>query len=309
MYKVFFINGGSGRVVSALPALELYAKEHDEFYIVCESGLDMFFGHPTLQDRAYDCNHKGLFENIIKNGQIVSPEPYRDNDYYNQRSSISQSFDKLINDHSELRDLPRPKIYLSKDEELHAVAAINIAKQQHGKEKTIVIQPYGRGAQQNQELGIVADIGTRSLEQVDYLKLAERLRMSYNVICMSEFPTTGDTFSIQPKNFDLRKWAALIEAADYFIGCDSVGQHFAYAFDKPGTVILGSTFAVNVSYPNHFNIWEKPGFKKQYAPIRISDFNNHLADRVNDQALTLSDEEFELLYKDIEEHINKTTNK
>jgi len=307
MYKIFFINGGSGRVVSALPALELYAKTHDEFYIVCESGLDMFFGHPTLQDRAFDVNHKNLFEDIIKNGEIVTTEPYRDHDYYNQLCSISQAFDKQINDHSELRDLPKPKIYLNKDEELHALAAINIAKKEHGKEKTIVIQPYGRGAVQNQDLGIVADMGTRSFEQKDFLKLAERLRNSYNVICMSEFPTDGDKFTIQPKNFDLRKWAGVIEVADYFIGCDSVGQHFAYAYNTPGTVVLGSTFAVNVSYPQHFNIWEKPGFGKRYSPIRISDFNAHLTDRINDQALSLSDDEFETLYSSIDSHIKQTT--
>ena len=86
MYKVFFINGGSGRVVSALPALELYSKDHDEFYIVCESGFDMFFGHPVLQDKAYEVNHKGLFESIIRNGEIVTTEPYRDNEKTERRS-------------------------------------------------------------------------------------------------------------------------------------------------------------------------------------------------------------------------------
>jgi len=306
MYKVFFLNGGTGRVISALPALELYAETNDEFYIVCESGLDVFFGHPTLQDKAFDVNHKGLFENIIRKGEIITTEPYRDNDYYNQRCSIAQAFDKQINGHSQIRSLPRPKIYLNKDEELHAVATMQAAKKEHGKEKTIVIQPYGRGAAVTQNLNVVADQGTRSLEQKDYLKLAERLKKSYNVLCMSEFPTPGDTFSVHPKNLDLRKWAAVIELADYFIGCDSVGQHFAYSFDTPGTVVLGSTYAVNVSHPNHFNIWEKPGFKRAYCPIRISEFNNHLADRINDQALTLSDDEFEQLYASIENHLKQT---
>lgn len=305
MHKVFFINGGTGRVVCALPALELYSKEHDDFYIVCESGFDMFYGHPILQDKAFDVNHKGLFESIIKPGEIITTEPYRDYDYYNQRCSISQAFDKQINNHTEIRELPTPKFYLSKDEELHAIATVDLVKKQHGKEKTIVIQPYGRGAAKPESIEIVADMGSRSLEQADYLKLVERLRQNYNVLCMSEFPTPGDTFTVHPKNLDLRKWAAVIELSDYFIGCDSVGQHFAYSFNTPGTVILGSTFAVNVSYPEYFNIWEKPGFNKTYAPIRISDFNVHLADRKNDQALSLSDEEFEDLYASIETHIKQ----
>lgn len=305
MYKVFFINGGSGRVVSALPALELYAKEHDDFFIICESGLDMFFGNPLFQDKVFDVNHKDLFETIIKNGEIITTEPYRDYDYYNQRCSISQAFDKQISCSNDIRELPLPRIYLNKDEELHAIATINIAKKEQGKDKTIVIQPYGRGAGYSEDTGIVADMGSRSLEQRDYLKLVERLRQNYNILCMSEFPTPGDTFAIQPKNLDLRKWAAVIEIADYFIGCDSVGQHFAYAFNTPGTVILGSTYAINVTYPDYFNIWEKPDFEKRYAPIRISDFNVHLADRINDRSLSLTDDEFENLYFNIEQHIKQ----
>jgi hypothetical protein len=305
MYKVFFINGGSGRVVSALPALELYAKEHDDFFIICESGLDMFFGNPLFQDKVFDVNHKDLFETIIKNGEIITTEPYRDYDYYNQRCSISQAFDKQISCSNDIRELPLTRIYLNKDEELHAIATINIAKKEQGKDKTIVIQPYGRGAGYSEDTGIVADMGSRSLEQRDYLKLVERLRQNYNILCMSEFPTPGDTFAIQPKNLDLRKWAAVIEIADYFIGCDSVGQHFAYAFNTPGTVILGSTYAINVTYPDYFNIWEKPDFEKRYAPIRISDFNVHLADRINDRSLSLTDDEFENLYSNIEQHIKQ----
>lgn len=303
MHKIFFINGGTGRVVSALPALELYAKDHKEFYIVCESGLDILIGHPIFQEIAFDSNHKGLFKSIIKDGQIVTTEPYRDHDYYNQRCSISQAFDKQINSHNEIRELDPPKIYLNKEEELYGIATINIAKKDHGKLKTIVVQPYGRGSQRPENADIIVDAGSRSLEQHDYLKLVERLRQEFNVLCMSEFPTHGDTFAINPKNLDLRKWAAVIELADYFIGCDSVGQHLAYSFNTPGTVILGSTYAVNVTYPSYFNVWEKPGLKKTYAPIRISDFETHLADRLNDQALFLSDEEFEDLYKSILEHI------
>jgi hypothetical protein len=307
MHKVFFINGGTGRVVSALPALELYAKDHKDFYIVCESGLDILIGHPIFQEIAFDSNHKGLFKSIIKDGEIVTTEPYRDYDYYNQRCSISQAFDKQINNHTEIRELEPPKIYLNKEEELFGIATINIAKKEHGKLKTIVVQPYGRGARQPENSEIIADTGSRSLEQHDYLKLVERLRHDFNVLCMSEFPTPGDKFAVNPKNLDLRKWAAVIELADYFIGCDSVGQHLAYSFNTPGTVILGSTYAINVTYPSYFNVWEKPGFEKTYAPIRISDFETHLADRLNDRALMLSDEEFDDLYKSIIEHIKKTT--
>ena len=49
--KAFFLNGGAGRMLCSIPALELYEQESGdkEFVIVCEGGTDMFKGHPTLQ--------------------------------------------------------------------------------------------------------------------------------------------------------------------------------------------------------------------------------------------------------------------
>ena len=32
--KAFFINGGAGRVIASIPALEKYAESHDAFVIV-----------------------------------------------------------------------------------------------------------------------------------------------------------------------------------------------------------------------------------------------------------------------------------
>ena len=63
MKKVFVINGGAGRVICALPALQKYYKKHGpDFYILSESGIDFYVGHPELQDLAFELNHKGLFE-------------------------------------------------------------------------------------------------------------------------------------------------------------------------------------------------------------------------------------------------------
>ena len=106
---------------------------------------------------------------------------------------------------------------------------------------------------------------------------------------------------------DLRGWAAIIEGCDYFIGCDSVGQHMARAFNKPGTVLLGSTFAINTTYPDHFQIIENDNVEKQYSPIRISGFDSHLADRVNDRCMDFSDEDIDDIYDAIVKDIKEKT--
>ena len=99
-------------------------------------------------------------------------------------------------------------------------------------------------------------------------------------------------------------WAALIDAADYFVGVDSVGQHMARATNTPGTVIFGSTFPVNTSYPDYFQIIEKPGQKK-YSPIRITGLDSVLADRSNDRMADFSEQELETIYNEIVADIEK----
>ncbi len=81
---------------------------------------------------------------------------------------------------------------------------------------------------------------------------------------------------------DLRMYMSLISESDYFVGCDSVGQHMARAFNKPGTVIMGSTFEQNVSYPEHFDIVRKIGHDPVYNPIRFGGVDSDLVDRLND---------------------------
>ena len=306
MQKTVFINGGAGRMLCALPALERFVQENPDGYIVTEAGLDFIWGNKLLQDKTFEVNTKGLFKNVVQKSEIVSPEPYRDWEYYNQKLSIAQSFDKLINGNVREEFDYKPKIILNKDEELHGIAVIKHAKETHQKSKTIVFQPFGRSSINDSGLNVVVDHSTRSLEVKTFLAVAKALREKYNVISMTEFPVPGDDITINPKDLTLRKWAAVINDADYFIGCDSVGQHIAYAFDKPGSVFLGSTFAVNVSYPNYFNIIEKEGFEKTYSPIRISEFNCYEADRYNDLALEFNDEEINKIISNLMSHIEKT---
>ena len=51
-----------------------------------------------------------------------------------------------------------------------------------------------------------------------------------------------------------------------------MGQHIAYALDKPTTVVTGSTFGINVTYPNYekFDVLDMGGDVRQYSPIRIT---------------------------------------
>lgn len=303
MKKVFAISGGAGRVICSLPALEkYYDKNGPNFYILAESGLDFFLGNKKLQPLAFDLNTKGLFENYIKPNDLVTPEPYREHGYYNQQRSLAESFDFLINGTTDHSDLSRPKIYLNKQEELAAIDILGQVEKEKGKKKNIVIQPFGRAS--SPAFNTVVDSSSRSLTKETYFKIVKSLEKDYNMIYMGETILEDDpAFKFQSH---IRVGAAVIEASDYFIGCDSVGQHIAYSFEKPGTVIMGSTIEKNVSYNNHFQVLRKPGADITYSPIRIAGLDCELADRYNDSCMDFSEQETKDLIEQIRSHIKKS---
>jgi len=307
--KAFFINGGAGRVICSIPALEKYAEESgdNEFVIICEGGMDMYKGHPELHARCYDNWHKDLFEEKLKDKDIVSPEPYRIWEYYNQKCNLNQAFDIAINNKG-IRDLQPPKLYLNIEEELAGKNLIAEVKEVTKKDKLIVIQPFGRGIQQVGNF--IADPSSRSIEFVNLVQFIKKLSANYGIILMSEmqfnFEAEGIDFPVaQPKDINLRQWAGIIKEANYFFGCDSVGQHIAYSFDKPATVIIGSTFAENISYPDNekFDIQDMGEGKRTYDPIRIMP-DDH-ANRTNDKIMLMNEPIIDVIVKSINTNFDK----
>ena len=188
--KVFFINGGAGRVVASIPALEKYAETHDDFIIVCEGGMNFYRGHPVLHKYAYDNWHKGLFEDKIKDRDCMTPEPYRIWHYYNQKCSLAQAFDIEINGLDEQRELPAPNVTLAKGEGIQGLQLVDEAIKTTGKEKVIVIQPFGRGIMDTG--GYMFDPTSRSFNLQDISTIINDLKKDYCVIVMSEFPFTTE---------------------------------------------------------------------------------------------------------------------
>lgn len=306
MKKIFYIDGGAGRIIAAIPALKKYAKLHpDEDWNVLIAGWDnLLWGITELQDLTFNPDTKGIFDTVIKNADVIySPEPYRVPGYFKQELSLAQAFDKEINNTDDHSDLELPSMVLSKTEEKNAANVLADVKQQQQKSKTIVIQPFGRSMRKDR--ADLIDESSRSLDPKSYLALAKRLSSKYNLIFFGEqeFQIPEDTYTFK-LGADLRMWASIIDASDYFVGVDSVGQHMARALNKPGTVIVGSTFSINTTYPEYFKIIEKPGVKK-YSPIRISGLDSHLADRYNDRCMDFTEKEIDDIYKQIVEDIEK----
>lgn len=309
--KAFFINGGAGRVICSIPAFEKYAETHDDFIIVCEGGTDFYKGHPTLHDKVFDNWHKGLFENEIKHRDCVSPEPYREWHYYNQKCSLAQAFDIIINELDQPRDLSKPTIILDKSEIVQGFNIIEEIKAGTGKDKVLVVQPFGRSIEQMGS-DFIIDKTSRSFSLNNIVQIINELKKDYAIVIMSEihFPLEENEDKskykvARPQIPDMRTWAGVINAADHFLGCDSMGQHIARALDKTATVVTGSTYPINISYPNHpdFDIIDVGENRRVYSPIRIA--IDEVSDRFNDESMELTKEQTKQIIDSVKKRMGK----
>jgi hypothetical protein len=293
--KAFFLNGGAGRMISSIPAFEKYLEESGDkdFIIVCEGGSEIFKGHPTLDNKIYDIWHKNLFQDKIVNMDIVSTEPYRVWEYYTQQCSISQAFDIQINGKG-IRELPKPTLKLSKEEYLAGRQLVGDVKKKLKKEKVVVFQPFGRGIEYIDET--LVDKTGRSFELKDVKSIVRKLQeKGFAVILMSEFKVDFSDAKLKdevavPENVNVRVWSAIIKYADHFLGCDSLGQHLAYAVGTETTAVLGTTFPINVSYPNTpgFEVLDMGEVDREYDPIRI--LPDERVNRKNETIMSMTDD-------------------
>ena len=296
------MNGGAGRVVASIPAFEKLYEEDQNFIIVCEGGMDFYKGHPQLHELAYDHWHKNLFKDYIKDRDCITPEPYRVWEYYNQKCSLAQAFDIAINNKG-VRDLPDPKIYMNKHEMVNGYKVVEEVKAVTGKDKVVVFQPFGRTAENMGDF--VIDGTSRSFHLNDVIKICKELREDYAVIVMSEFPVTIEENPkvpiAVPQIPDVRVWASVIEIADHFLGCDSLGQHMAKALGTTCTSVIGSTYPINISYPD--DIIDLGEGKRKFSPIRLT--MEEEVERYNDEVMELDDDSFKKIITSVKKRLGK----
>lgn len=302
MKTIITIDGGIGRALTSIPALLYYAQRNQDFYVMIHGWDFMTWGLPELQERTFNPESKGIFENYFWDAEkVISPEPYRDPEYYRGEINLIQAFHKQINGTTDYENLPEKYIQLSEFEILKGHQIIHEVKELQKKKKTIVIQPYGSTANKC-PLGVF-DSTFRSIPQKMYGTLIQKLSQSYNLIYMGAHEFHDEvTYKPQPDP-NMREWAAIIQAADYFIGCDSCGQHFARAVGQRASVVIGGTHKINVTYPDDFHIIER-NVKYYASPMRICGMDSSLATRLNEERIRFTDAEIESAYEEIVRRID-----
>jgi hypothetical protein len=218
MTTIITLDGGLGRIITAIPALLKYSQNHpdEEWYIMIPGWDFVTWGIPELQERTFNPDARGSFDLYWKADQVISPEPYRLPAYYRNEISLREAFDVEINGSTDHSDLPPMQLNISFQEKRRAYEIIEEARNKHKKSKTIVLQPYGSTATPHAS-GIFDD-SLRSIPKpmLDYF--IKELSKDYNLIFMGakEFHEIR-TYKPDPDP-NLREWAAIIGAADYFVG-------------------------------------------------------------------------------------------
>ena len=306
MKKSFFINGGAGRVLCALPALEWHQQNVDpDVVVIAEAWKNCFIQQKP--DNVWPS--KGLWDKI-RDTVLISPEHYRLNAYFNQRCNMIQAFDMLVNDLTEVPESKAINLDINKVDQIHGHSMCDKIKLQTGREKIVVFQPFGSGA--NQEGRFIFDSSGRSFELRDVYRIIDKLTEHYAVIIMSTIklppPEKPNPYVVIPNDTNLLQWMGIINACDYFVGCDSMGQHYAHALNKPATVVIGSTFPQNITYPGNsqFTVIDAGKEKRQYMPFRVT--MDWALERDNEDLMIFEDDVFDEIIESVIKKLGKPKN-
>lgn len=295
MQTTLLIDGGYGRHICAIPALEKFVLNNPDTTIVTNYWTAIFWGNKVLTDHIFDAQTKNLFDKI-KDTKILKPEPYYNSNFLNERINLIQAFDEDINGTSDNR---KPNLHFSKFELNNARSRIDPNR------RTIVYQPFGSGAVfQN---GDVVDRSSRSFDLNTSKRIFDRLKKEgYQVIIFDSKGVFNENEYENLNNMGYRDCAAVIAQADYFVGVDSCGMHIAYATQKPGTTFFGGTSITNYGYPEWFMTIQKNQSIK-YLPMRLADFDTWLSELHNSDTMDYTNEQIDELCTAITKHIRERT--
>ena len=273
------IDGGIGRIVCAVPAIEKLAKNRK--VIVLTSHPEVFWNSPHIH-KIYNLSREYLWDDVIRHGEFLFPEPYFNHLYYSQKQHLVQSFDMLLNGGE--GEFCNPKLYLMQEEIMWATEFIKARKQDSGKD-VAMLQCFGSSAKI--ECGKTIDSSHRSLP----MNVVENICNNSNCTYINGSHIKMSMPNIWQQDFTLRQLFALTAMCDFIVSIDSYLMHVGAAFNKVGVVFFGGTYSENLGYPNYRMI-VRDGYPKSYMPNRFSGFINE-----NQGALDFDSAEMEQIIK------------
>lgn len=284
------IDGGLGRIICAIPALEQMAKTRR--VIVLTTFPEVFWNNPNIY-KVYNLNREYLWDDVIKHGEFLNPEPYHNHKYYNQELHLIQTFNLLIT--GDAGDIVTPNLYLSSEEEDFAEEFISARKREFGKD-IVMLQCFGSGASVSNQT--THDTSNRSLP----VKVVDAICNNTDILYINASHINMDYRNVWQQTFTSRQIFALTSRCDFVVGIDSYLLHVGNAFRKQGLAFFGGTFPENLGY-SQYQIIRKSGFPVSYVPNRMTGYVNE-----NNGALEFDNVEISQILRSINEQTFKNKN-
>ena len=259
MHTTISIDGGLGRVICAIPALEHYAKKHNDLHILTP-WTDVFANNPILKN-IHHSDGQDTWANVISKGEYRHIEPYQRREYYTQKAHLIDAFNLCLNN-AYIQGMPN--LYLSPSERAWAENFARQVKNTTRKRKLVAFQPYGATFKAGAN-----DDTDRSLSQANAMYIANRFMTLHADVALINCTSTPFSHpNVFHQTFTTRQLFAVVSVCDAIFAIDSVVSHIGASFDKKGVLMLGGTHKENVGYDN-YKTFIRDGYPKEYLPIRL----------------------------------------
>lgn len=214
------IDGGLGRVLCAIPALQELNKKHD--LIVLTGGWEYAYSGSGLT--VLPLGKPGL-QTILDGYPVVKPEPYWNLDYRAGKANLVEAFFAELN-----LTVPKGEVLPYNPDLRHMPASI------YSEKPILMIQPHGSGGE--------AD--SRSMTRKELVDVVNKYRQEYSVFIIgTEVELKFEDESVQQiKNIAEPVFIRYMQIADLIVSCDSAGLHIAAAMGTPHVAYLSSTSGV-----------------------------------------------------------------
>lgn len=293
--KVIQIDGGIGRVLCSVPAVEKFAKNQATLLgnktCIITSQPEIFSHNPHIY-KLYSLNNEHLWDDVIRQGDFILPEPYLNRDYYTQKHHLIQSFDVLLNGEE---DKTLPTIYPTREEREWAAKFIaNIRETTNSK--YIVFFQF-QGSSFNLNYPDDRDVTERSLSLALSERIIEETTQDRDFCYVNCSHVPYDHSKVWQYQFTLRQLLVATELCDFVVTIDSALSHIGAMWKKSGILILGGTYPKNIGYDSYQTII-RDGYPTAYFPNRF-----HSSMSFNVGALDFTEDEITELINSIKSKI------
>ena len=237
------IDGGLGRVLCAIPALQELNKKHD--LIVLTGGWEFAYSGSGIT--VHQLGKPGL-QDILDGYPVVKPEPYWNMDYRTGKANLVEAFYQELN-----LTVPKGECLPYNPDLRHMPASI------HSDRPVLILQPHGSGGE--------AD--SRSMTRKEVAEVINKYHKEYAIFIIGTDVDFGFDKEVaqQIKNIAEPVFIRYVQIADLVVSCDSAGLHIAAAMGIPHVAYLSTTSGVKY-YKKTSNI-VREGFEDMRVNPRL----------------------------------------